>query len=281
MFDTKIGNFFKNYSYSKTILKKLLLTLFIIYLFMCFYNSNNLINFFLITFIVLFTNMIFVYIFRKKVSGFLKNNDIDILNSIICSVIITIFIPINYPLLFLILDLVIANIIVKVAKLSLNLNINYTVLTIFIVALTSNFIGNSSVVLFSDFTNIFIVLGYIVILSYLSVNYCVNVKITLIYLVVLILGLVILGELFDLMLVKNYSLIFDFYNIFFSIYIINDYKSIPYLSISQYIYGAFIGFFMLLSLLFKNNFIVLLGIIMLNICSNIIDNFVLNKKMGI
>ena len=68
MFDTKIGNFFKNYSYSKTILKKLLLTLFIIYLFMCFYNSNNLINFFLITFIVLFTNMIFVYVFRKKVS---------------------------------------------------------------------------------------------------------------------------------------------------------------------------------------------------------------------
>ena len=281
MFNTKIGNFFKNYNYSSTILKKQLLTLVIIYLFMCFYNLNELLHFFLMTFIVLFINIIFICIFEKKILGFLKNNYVYMLNSIISSIVVIIFIPINFPLLFLILDLVIANIITKLANLSFKININSISFTLLIVAFNSIFIDNFSITLFSNFTNIYVVLGFVIILSYLSVNYCINIKITLIYLIVLLLGLIIFGELFNSMLVTNYFLIFDFYNMFFATYLINDYKSLPYLSISQFIYGIFVGIFMLLSLIFKNNIIVLGGIIILNICNNILDNFILNKKMRI
>jgi len=274
-FDTKLGNFFKTNNYTPQIIKKVLLTLVIVYAIYVYYYGisyiiSSIINIIVISVVNIFVKFLHYKIIKKEEGIFsIILNDYTLVNGIILAIIL----PRSISISITIGITLFSSILLLILEEFVDIKINYVAFTFLLFIISLNLIIN-----INQEINIFIILIFIMINAFLSINDCIKIDITLRY----ILGIIVLITLYscinDFNVLNNLKNIFLLPNLVFATYIINDNKTTPVIPISKIIYVIVITVSSILSITNKKIYIVLVSIVLYNVLSQIIDNIVLKMK---
>ena len=274
-FDTKLGNFFKTNNYTPQIIKKVLLTLVIVYAIYVYYYGisyiiSSIINIIVISVVNIFVKFLHYKIIKKEEGIFsIILNDYTLVNGIILAIIL----PRSISISITIGITLFSSILLLILEEFVDIKINYVAFTFLLFIISLNLIIN-----INQEINIFIILIFIMINAFLSINDCIKIDITLRY----ILGIIVLITLYscinDFNVLNNLKNIFLLPNLVFATYIINDNKTTPVIPISKIIYVIVITVSSILSITNKKIYIVLVSIVLYNVLSQIIDNIVLKMN---
>ncbi len=253
-FNTKIGNYIKSNNNTSKIIKKILLSVFIIYILaFIIYVSENKILFLFNTITICFVNFILEFLYRKLIK---MNNDIlHILGNsyvLIYSFLISLLLPVDMPFVPLIIVNVFSYIFLKIVDKFLKIKFNYVCFVLFLSILYFNINDFVINIIFPLKINIFLLLFMIIIIAFLTINDSIKWRITITYFVTLLLLIFIYSLYENSNFLNLINVSYSFYGLILATFIINDFKTTSIIPVSQVIYSAFLSIFMFISIEFLN-----------------------------
>lgn len=279
-FNTKIGNYIKSNNNTSKIIKKILLSVFIIYILaFIIYVSENKILFLFNTITICFVNFILEFLYRKLIK---MNNDIlHILGNsyvLIYSFLISLLLPVDMPFVPLIIVNVFSYIFLKIVDKFLKIKFNYVCFVLFLSILYFNINDFVINIVFPLKINIFLLLFMIIIIAFLTINDSIKWRITITYFVTLLLLIFIYSLYENSNFLNLINVSYSFYGLILATFIINDFKTTSIIPVSQVIYSAFLSIFMFISIEFLNYYCFYMFVLILNFFNCFLDNICIYLK---
>lgn len=279
-FNTKIGNYIKSNNNTSKIIKKILLSVFIIYILaFIIYVSENKILFLFNTITICFVNFILEFLYRKLIK---MNNDIlHILGNsyvLIYSFLISLLLPVDMPFVPLIIVNVFSYIFLKIVDKFLKIKFNYVCFVLFLSILYFNINDFVINIIFPLKINIFLLLFMIIIIAFLTINDSIKWRITITYFVTLLLLIFIYSLYENSNFLNLINVSYSFYGLILATFIINDFKTTSIIPVSQVIYSAFLSIFMFISIEFLNYYCFYMFVLILNFFNCFLDNICIYLK---
>lgn len=279
-FNTKIGNYIKSNNNTSKIIKKILLSVFIIYILaFIIYVSENKILFLFNTITICFVNFILEFLYRKLIK---MNNDVLYIlgNSyvLIYSFLISLLLPVGMPFVPLIIVNVFSYIFLKIVDKFLKIKFNYVCFVLFLSILYFNINDFVINIVFSLKINIFLLLFMIIIIAFLTINDSIKWRITITYFVTLLLLIFIYSLYENSNFLNLINVSYSFYGLILATFIINDFKTTSIIPVSQVIYSAFLSIFMFISIEFLNYYCFYMFVLILNFFNCFLDNICIYLK---
>lgn len=279
-FNTKIGNYIKSNNNTSKIIKKILLSVFIIYILaFIIYVSENKILFLFNTITICFVNFILEFLYRKLIK---MNNDIlHILGNsyvLIYSFLISLLLPVDMPFVPLIIVNVFSYIFLKIVDKFLKIKFNYVCFVLFLSILYLNINDFVINIFFPLKINIFLLLFMIIIIAFLTINDSIKWRITITYFVTLLLLIFIYSLYENSNFLNLINVSYSFYGLILATFIINDFKTTSIIPVSQVIYSAFLSIFMFISIEFLNYYCFYMFVLILNFFNCFLDNICIYLK---
>lgn len=282
-FSYKPGNYIKSSNNTFKIIRKILLLIFFLYVWIIvFYPINNLISYIFNTFFICFFNILMTFLYYKFTKNYKSllyviGNTYSLINGFLISMIL----PLNMPVIITIIIMLIMFLIVLFFDKLFNIKLNYIVMTLlcsYIYLNIYNFDVNY-ILLLKNSTSLFLILIIVIITSFLIINDCIKWRITITYFVILI-GCIF----FDMIITKNNDLtyylnnIVSLFNFIYAIFIINEFKSTSVIPFNQYIYATIVAITMYISYKYNNYYLSFIIVVFLNILNTIFDNLYISLK---
>lgn len=279
-FNTKIGNYIKSNNDTSKIIKKILLSVFIIYILaFIIYVSENKILFLFNTITICFVNFILEFLYRKLIK---MNNDIlHILGNsyvLIYSFLISLLLPVDMPFVPLIIVNVFSYIFLKIFDKFFKIKFNYVCFVLFLSILYLNINDFVINIFFPLKINIFLLLFMIIIIAFLTINDSIKWRITITYFVTLLLLIFIYSLYENSNFLNLINVSYSFYGLILATFIINDFKTTSIIPVSQVIYSAFLSIFMFISIEFLNYYCFYMFVLILNFFNCFLDNICIYLK---
>lgn len=279
-FNTKIGNYIKSNNNTSKIIKKILLSVFIIYILtFIIYVSENKILFLFNTITICFVNFILEFLYRKLIK---MNNDIlHILGNsyvLIYSFLISLLLPVDMPFVPLIIVNVFSYIFLKIVDKFFKIKFNYVCFVLFLSILYFNINDFVINIVFPLKINIFLLLFMIIIIAFLTINDSIKWRITITYFVTLLLLIFIYSLYENSNFLNLINVSYSFYGLILATFIINDFKTTSIIPVSQVIYSAFLSIFMFISIEFLNYYCFYMFVLILNFFNCFLDNICIYLK---